>query len=75
MPEIRVWSDWLGRMLPDHPLATIPAVPAPSDFGKKVAETYREIKKDVAGKSSVDPQVKEQVNADLDRLIEKHGAR
>ena len=49
----------------------------PSDFGKKVADEFRGIKKDFSFKSehpdnAIDGAVKEQVNADLDRLIEKH---
>ena len=57
----------------------------PSDFGKKVAEALRGIKKDFSFKpvrnnasdhenpdNAIDGAVKEQVYADLDRLIEKH---
>lgn len=59
----------------------------PSDFGKKVADELRGIKKDFSFKpvrnndpnatttnpdNAIDGAVKEQVNADLDRLIEKH---
>jgi len=41
-------------------------------FGKAVAETYRGIKQDFEGKPEVDPQVREQINSDFDRLIEKN---
>lgn len=56
----------------------------PSDFGKKVADELRGIKKDFSFKpvrdnaastnpdNAIDGAVKEQVYADLDRLIEKH---
>ena len=43
-----------------------------SDFGKKVADVYRQVKHDFNGKLSMDREVKEQVNSDLDHLIEKH---
>ncbi len=51
-----------------------------SDFGKEVADTYRQLKgvvnaPAVAGTKPVDPSVREQVNADLDHMIEKHEAR
>lgn len=44
----------------------------PKPFGKAVAETYRSVKQDFAGKGAVDPQVREQINSDLDKLIEKN---
>jgi len=56
----------------------------PSDFGKTVAKEIRGLKEhfgqkqiidnqaDVVSGNAVDKSVAEQVNADLDRLIEKH---
>jgi len=47
-------------------------------FGKAIAETLRGIKSDFSGDApktdhtKTDPEVREEVNADLDRLIEKH---
>lgn len=48
-----------------------------SAFGKAVADVLRDVKKDFAGKANVgevpiDPQVREQVNADFDKMIDKH---
>ncbi len=53
-----------------------------SDSGKAVAEEYRRILRDVDARpvndsqtsqsGGIDKQVKEQVRADVDRLIEKH---
>jgi hypothetical protein len=58
---------------------------AKSDFGRDVADVYRDIKEDFAKKEHVrrngaentpiDRSVREAVNADIDGLIEKHEAR
>lgn len=55
------------------------------DFGKDVAKEYRAIKQHVEAKpiadrtdgktpatGSIDPQVREQIRADLDKLIQKN---
>jgi hypothetical protein len=54
------------------PLAQTPQ--PPSDFGKKTADVIRDVKNYVGNKpdSVVDRQIKEQLNSDFDRLIEKH---
>lgn len=53
-----------------------------SQFGKAVAEAFRQVKEDFTQRHSVrqpdgtehaiDRQVREQVNGDLDKLIDKH---
>jgi hypothetical protein len=45
--------------------------PAPSDFWKKVTEAHRQIKEDFAKKEGVDSSIREQINSDLDRQIER----
>lgn len=50
-----------------------PAVP----FGKAVGQVFRAAKERIADNPAInsqpiDPQVKEQFNADMDRMIEKH---
>jgi hypothetical protein len=50
----------------------------PSDFGKKMAETYRGIKdtfEKAQSAQSSDKSIREEVAADLDRLIEKNEKR
>lgn len=53
------------------------AKPAPKPFGKAVAEAYRGIKERFNDhpRKDADPQVREEVNADLDKLIEKNENR
>ncbi len=55
---------------------------AKSDFGKDIADVYRDIKDDFSKKESVkgkneqiDRSIREQINSDFDTLIEKHESR
>lgn len=48
-----------------------------SSFGKAVADVLRDVKKDFSikeklGEVPIDPQVREAVNADFDKMIERH---
>jgi hypothetical protein len=45
--------------------------PAPTDFWKHVTEAHRQIKEDFAKKEGVDNSIREQINSDLDRQIER----
>lgn len=47
----------------------------PKPFGKAVAEEYRVIKDAFKERTLVDPQVREEINSDFDRLIEKNERR
>ena len=48
-----------------------PAEP-PKPFGRSVAEVYESLKGDLSNKQNINDQVREQVNSDIEKAVEKY---
>jgi hypothetical protein len=71
--DVNKFVEWLARIARMND-ASQPTEP-PKPFGKAMVEVYEGMKRDFGNKPSVDQNVREQVDADLDGLIGKNRAR